>query len=756
LAEWTLRSVPRFDGESKAAGELEFLSDLFPDGCLYASTVRSPHPRARVLRVDVSKAAMLPGVRAALTAKDVPGLNAYGVFVQEAPVLAEGMVNYVGQPVALVAASTEEGAERAAQEAIVSYEPLKPVSSIEEALAAGAPKLHPSGNVARHGVLRRGDLGKAMKSCFFSLKATYRTQKQKHMFIEPEGGLGYVDEKGVLNLFVGGQSPYRDRLQVARSLNMPKEKIRVVSYPVGGAFGGKDDITVQIHLALLALKTKKPVRLVWTREESGEAGYMRHEFLMKLETGVDKGGHLLANKAVLLADTGPYQSFGPAVLDVAMENINGPYLIPNYFVDATLVRTNNGISAAFRGFGAPQANFAIEGQINAIAEELGMDRLELRRINLWRSHEEGNFGKKLGDCDGLRQCLERASASELWRTRRKHVTAKPWRKRGVGVALAVKGLGFGTLPDYATAAAEVDPDGFVVIYFSNPDYGQGLVTANAQLVAEKLQLPSKAIHVSDADSGSAPDTGSSSASRSTYTAGNALLDACEQMLMVTRVEAAAALKAPLESIVYTRGSFTASSSASDAQASISIFEVARLMRSRGLSTKFEGTFAVPRHDSPVSGSLEIPHLIYDFAALVGEVEVDELTGFVRATRFAFFPDVGRVVNPVLASAQCDGGIIQGLGYALMEEHIYEKSIPKTKNFTTYLVPSPTDSPDEIYTEFVRTFQETGPFGAKGVGEIPIVPVASCLADAIRDATGVTLRELPMKPERVLSALRRRA
>ncbi|MDG6929354.1 MAG: xanthine dehydrogenase family protein molybdopterin-binding subunit [Nitrososphaerota archaeon] len=743
---WIQRPVPNPLGEEKATGVTRFFSDMFPQGCLMAKTVRSPHPRAKVKGIDVSQALRGPGVQAIVTAKDIQGLNAYGVFFQEAPVLASTEVNYVGEPLALVAAETEEQAEAAAEAVRVDYEQLPFISSMEEALGPDAPNILPDGNIARHCVIEQGDYRKALAESHLVVKNTYRTQKQKHMYLEPEAGMGYLDEAGVLNLFVGGQNPYRDRLQIARSVGLPKEKIRVVNFPVGGAFGGKDEITLQIHLALLVLKTRRAVKLVWSREESGAAGYSRHAFKMDMETGVGRDGKLTANRAVLFADTGPYMSFGPSVMDVAMETVNGPYIVPHYFIEGTLVRTNNGMSAAFRGFGAPQANFAVESQMNIIAEELGLDKLELREKNIWRSRARANFGHELGNCEGLRKCLEKASRSALWKYRGNIRPARPWLKSGVGVAVAMKGIGFGVLPDYPAAAVEVHPEGHVTALFSNPDYGQGLIVSNAQLVAEKFGISPSLVKVSNADTNFVPDTGGSSASRSTYTSGGALLDSCDKAIAALKVVAADALHTRPDAVTYSEGMLRADAGELD------IFRAAGLLKEKGAPTKFVGTFAVPRFDSPVSGSLEIPHMVHSFAALLGEVEVDTLLGTVRVKRLLFYPDIGRVINPVIASAQCDGGLMQGLGYAIMEEHVYDASVPKTRNFTTYLVPCPTDSPVEIGTEFVESTEATGPFGAKGVGEIPIIPVASCLADAVRDATGVRLKQLPMSPGRVLSSL----
>lgn len=745
------RSVHRVDGVEKVDGSIKFPTDAYLEGMLYAKVLRSPHPHARIVSMDTSEAERHPGVEAVITRKDIPGLNRYGALQPDIPVLAEDVVRYVGEPVAIIVAVDEETAEEAMGLVRVEYEPLKPVLSIEEALGPGSPRVRPGGNIARHSRIVKGNPREMMEKADVVVENVYKTQFQKHMYIEVEGGVAWIDEKGVLNVFAGGQSPYRDKLQISRVLNIPMDKIRVVSYPVGGAFGGKDDVTVQIHLALSAWKTKKPVRLVWSREESGAAGYHRHSYKIEMKTGARRDGRLLANVAKIYSDNGAYLSFGPAVLDVTMEVINGPYRVPSYEIDAYLVYTNNGVSSAMRGFGAPEANFAMESQMNILAEKLGMDKLEIRRVNLLEPGEEGPFGTPLTDKPVLQEMLSRARRSSLLSGGAGSTTSRPWVRRGVGVSLGLKGVGLGTIPEYVAAVVEIDHERKRVrAGFSNVDYGQGVVTSNAQIVADTLQIPIELVEVVNADSSFTPDTGASSASRTTYVAGNALRLACLRALETLALEAARVLHTTRDNVEYEGGFYRLKNDGGR----VSLFDVAKSVEARGLKPRFEAFFDVPRYPKPVEGTLEVPHMVYSFALVIAEVEVDTLTGQTRLREVEIYPDIGRVLNPLGAESQMEGGIIQGAGMALIEELRYLGGKPQNINFTTYITPTINDAPDRIKTEFIvlGEGERTGPFGAKGAGEIPIVPIAAAIADAIADATGVRVNELPANGERVLKAL----
>lgn len=736
------------DALDKVTGKIKYFSDMKMEGMLFARVFRSSVAHANIVTLDTTEAERLGGIKAVLTYKDVPGLNAYGAIVPDAPVLGYGKVRFYGEPLALVAAEDPETAERALGLIKAAYEPLPAVRSIDESLKPEAPKLHDRGNIARHALISKGDVDKAFKDAHLTLERTYRTQSQKHMFLEPEVGLAYADEQGNLNILAGGQNPYRDRMQIARSLNMQPEKIRVINYPAGGAFGGKDDVTVQIHLALLATKTKRPVKLIWNREESGVGGFHRHPSLITLKTAASSDGRLLANDSHIYLDTGAYQSFGPTVLDVTIEVINGPYLIPNIRIDANLVYTNNGISSAFRGFGGPQGNFAIESMMDEMAEEMKMDPIDFRLKNLAKSGDTGPFGNSMRNMEAIHEALWRLKGSPLWQLRRE-LPSRPWLKRGAGVAIAIKGVGFGTIPDYPTAAVELLPQGKIRVLFSNPDYGQGVNTGNAQIVAEALDVPMDEIEVINADTLYSPDTGSSSASRGTFTSGNALLAACRRMLDRLQMEAALYLESSRDNMEYASGRFWVKGNESKF---VTIYDLAKRLRAKGETLKFEGTFEVPRYPEAVKGTLEVPHVVYMYGAMVSSIELNTLTGYVDVKNVDLMVDIGNVINPLLAITQCEGGIIQGLGFATSEELVYNQDEkPMNTNYTTYMVPSIADIP-RMYVEFIKSREQYGPYGSKGVGEISLVPVGASIANALKQASGVRYYQLPLTPTRVISQL----
>jgi len=570
------------------------------------------------------------------------------------------------------------------------------------------------------------------------------------MFLEVEAGLGMLDNEGRIVLYVGGQSPYRDQMQVSRALGIKPGQVRVVSTPVGGAFGGKEENTVQIHLAMLALKTKRPVKMVWTREESGITGIKRHPMIVTTKTAVDKEGRLLANQVRIVADTGAYASLGPTVLDVAVENSCGPYRIPNIEIDASLVYTNNGVAGAFRGFGAPQVNFALESNLDIIAEKLGMDRLKIRKKNVLREGEIGSFGYKLHGSVGIYETLEKAERSDVWRNRRQYKSkpSAPWCKRGVAVTTAVKGFGFGALPDFAAVSIQLTPAGKFVVGVSCPEIGQGAVTAYSQIAAEALHCDLGDVYIASADSQLAPDTGTSSASMALVRGGNAILAAAPKMNELLLEAAAKILGQPKEDLIFKESRVVSRKNKKAATYS----EIAQDMHRSGAETKIEAGYNVPRVDKPVEGSIEIPHWSYMYASAVALVEVNTLTGATKVIKFYLSPESGKIINPQSYTGQCEGAIVQGLGFALTEETQINNGVVRTNNFTTYIIPTICDVP-EIEVDPVETYEKIGPFGAKGLGEIGIIPVGSVVANAVFDATGTRVYTLPATPERVYKAMK---
>lgn len=748
---WVGKEVAKPDALDKATGRARYYSDLHFKDMLYARVLRANRPHALIKRIDISRAQSLPGVVAVLMHKDVQGTNRYGIVTPDQPVLCEDRVRYEGDAVALVAAQDPDTAERALGLIDVEYEPLPVISDPVEAMKPKSPQVHEAGNVYRRGHVRNGDVKSAFEKCAVVVENIYRTGRQMHMFLETEAGVGLLDESGNVVLYVGGQSPYRDQLQVARALGIPREKIRVISSIVGGAFGGKDEVTVQIHLALLALKTKRPVKMVLSREESGFSGLKRHPVIITARTGALSDGKLLANEVRIVSDTGAYASLGGTILDVMMENCCGPYNIPNIDIDAYCVYTNNGFSGAFRGFGAPQAIFAIESQVDIIAEKLGIDKLEIRKRNVVREGDISTFGVKIPGSIGVDQTLEVTSKSDLWLNRDVHKAApsQPWCKRGVGIACAVKGFTFGALPDFGAASITLKEDGTFAVGVSCPDMGQGNVTAYAQIAAEELRCGFDDVNVDSADTGLAPDTGSSSASRSVYVGGNAVIRAAEKMRALLISYAAQMLGEP-ESKLECRDSAVVIKD--DLKRRATYASLAEHARFKGGPMRVEAGFEVPRFERALEGSIEIPHWAFMYATAAALVEVDTLTGRTKVLRFLIVPESGRVINPQNFRGQCEGSVVQGLGYALTEEAIIEDGSLKTPNFATYLIPTIMDAPD-IEVVAVETYEKTGPFGAKGVGEIALVPVAAAISNAINDATGARFFALPITPERVFNALR---
>jgi xanthine dehydrogenase molybdenum-binding subunit len=749
--KWIGKSVARKDGRGKVTGETKFFSDMSLPNMLYAKVARSKYPHALIKSISTSKAEAVPGVVAVLTHKDIAGVNGFGIVIPDQPVLCWDKVRYLGDAVAVVAAETLESAEKAVRLIEVDYLALPVVSDPLEALKPDAPKIHENGNVMRHENVHVGDVEHAFQRAAVVVENTYRTGRQMHMYLETEAGVGMLDEQGRIVLYAGGQSPYRDQMQVSRALGIKPEKIRVISTPIGGAFGGKEENTVQVHLALLAMKTKRPVKMVWTREESGVAGMKRHPMIVTMKTATDKAGKLLANQVRIIADTGAYASLGPTVLDVAVENSCGPYRIPNIDIDAYSVYTNNGVAGAFRGFGSPQVNFALESNLDIIAEKLGIDRLEIRKVNALQPGDIGPFGNKIVGSIGIYETLLNAEQSDLWRNQQalKTQLSSPWCKRGIGISTGVKGFGFGALPDFAAASITITPTGKFVVGVSCPEIGQGATTAYSQIAAEALHCDIADIYLASADSDISPDTGTSSASMGLVRGGNAILAAAPKMneiLLETASKLTGEPKAELEF------GLSKISSRRDANKSVTYVETAHSLHSKGQETRVIAGFEVPRVNKPVEGSLEIPHLSYMYATAIALVEVDTLTGVTKVLRFYLSPDAGRIINPQSYTGQCEGAIVQGLGFALTEETQIENGQVRTNNFTTYIIPTICDTP-EIQVEPVETHDTFTPLGAKGLGEIGIVPVGSAVANAIYDASGARLFTLPATPERVYQAIK---
>lgn len=748
---WVGRRVPRIDADGKVTGSLKFMTDLSFPNMLWGRVLRAKHPHALIKRIDTSRAEALPGVAAVLTHKDVPGLNGFGIAIPDQPVLCWDKVRMLGDAVTIVAAETPEIAEEALELIEVDYEPLPVVASGEEGLREDAPKVHADGNVIGHTRVKNGDLDSAFAQAAVVVENTYRTPRQMHAFLETEGGWGVPGEDGSVTIYCPAQYGYRDQRQLARLLGIPEEKIRIVSSPLGGAFGGKDEITVQHYLALLAFKTGRPVKIHINREESVVAGMKRHPMVVAMKTAATADGTLLAHEARIIGDTGAYASLGPAVLNLAIEHACGVYRIPSVDLEAWCVYTNNGIAGAMRGFGANQVIFAMESQMDLIAGKLGLCPLELRKKNAILQGELAGLGHTMEASVGSLRTLEALEHSDLWANREQYraQASAPWKKRGIGIAASLHGCGLGVgLPDPGAATIELLPDGTFEVAVACEDIGQGSGTTFALVAAESLHCHISSVKMIQGDTARTLDSGTATASRTTYTGGRAITIAGPRMVDRLLDGASFLLGVPKESISLEN---CRAHVKDDPSRAVSYADIAAVLRENEGKVKVEGTFDWPTADKGIPGAFGLPHYIHSYMSQIVLVEVDTMTGRVEVLKTVSIPDAGRVINPLGLEGQTEGGAVMGAGYALTEDTVIENGQYKTKNLSTYIIPTSLDIP-EIETVMVEELEESGPYGAKGIGEAVSIPITPAIANAIEDAVGVRLYDIPMTPERVYWAI----
>lgn len=748
--KWVGKRVKRIDGPEKVTGELKYMTDYHFDNMVWGKVLRSEYPHAKINHIDTKEAKKLPGVICVLTHKDIPGFNGFGIVVPDQPVLCSKVVRCTGDAVALVAAETLEIAEQALSLIKVDYEPLEVVADAEYAMTLSAPRLHPDGNIHSHVAIKNGDTEKAFQEADIIVENTFYSPRQMHAFIETEGGWGVMDEEGFITIRCPGQYAYRDRMQIARSLAYNPERIRVISSPIGGAFGGKDEITVQIYLALLAMHTNgRPVKIHYSREESVIAGIKRHPFKVQMKTAAKSDGTLLANEVRAVGDTGAYASLGGAVIALAIEHSCGPYKIPNVDLEGFCVYTNNGIAGAFRGFGVNQVCMGIETHMDMIAEKLGIDPIELRKKNVYHQGEVSSVGHVVKSSVGTYKTLETAENCDLWRNREKYKAdvSEPWKKRGISLATSFHGIGMGIgLPDYGAASIELLPDGKFLVGVGCEEIGGGNSTVYAQVAAEILNSDISNIQVVQGDTSRTLDGGTVTASRSTYTGGRAVATAAPNMVKLLTQTASEMLNIPASKVAINRNHIAAGGK------KLAYQSIYQYLYDNRKTTRVEGHFYLPKEKEEIEGSGGAPHHLYGYLTHVVMVEVDTLTGETDVLRVVSIPDAGKVMNPQGLEGQTEGGAVMGIGYTLFEDILIEDGYHKTRNFTDYIIPTIRETP-LIETFPVEETEATGPFGAKGIGEVVMIPIIAAIMSAIHDATGARIYHLPATPERVFNALK---
>lgn len=736
--------VPRPEAKKKVTGEAVYTDDIdFPD-MLYGATLRAGIPHGRVKVLDISKACQLAGVQAVLTAEDIPGRVNHGLIIQDWPALVGvgEKVRYVGDAIAIVAADTEDIARQALDLIEVEIDPLPPVTNPIDARKDGAPLVHESGNLLKHIKVDKGDIQVGFQEAEVIFEDTYFTPAYDHVFMEPECSISRLLDDGTVEVYVGSQIPYADRDQVADALGLPYDKVRIRSPLVGGGFGGKEDIVGQIHAALLATTTGKPVKILYDRHESLLVHPKRHATQITVKLGFKKDGTLTAAQTELFGDTGAYASLGAKVMGRATTHSTGPYIVPNVKIDCYAMYTNNPPAGAFRGFGAFQAAFAIENIMDQVAAELEIDPIELRRKNALREGSITNTGQHLRDSVGLMECIDKTAQAVKDMTGgedpfvSRTVPGEPNKRRAWGFAVTFKNTGLGEgAPDNAAAEIQILEDGRVETRISSAEIGQGLVTVLQMITAEELELPLDQVNVYLSDTFLTPDGGPTTGSRQTYISGNAVRFAAISLRNRMLSTLSEKFDLPPDEISFDHGVVHL------ADEELTFTEIRALMIDEGNEPKL-----VYEYKSPETTPLGVPgdkHFAYSFAAQAIEVEVDLDTGEVRAVRAVSATDVGKAINPLGLQGQVEGGFIMGLGHALTEEFIVEDGQVFTDHLSRYRMPSIHHVPDEIQVIIVEDPAADGPYGGKGVGEISTMPVPPAIINGIYHACGVRLNRIPV-------------
>lgn len=749
-------SLPRIDAVDKVTGAAIYAGDIDLPGQAWLKVVFAGVPHARITAIDVSTARAMPGVVAVLTAADVP-VNEYGLIMPDQPVLCgpgstpqAELVRWEADHVALVVAESEAEAEAAAKAVKLTYEPLPVITDPFAAMAPDAPPLHPypfrypygerdpRSNVLLEYKLVDGDIAAGFAQADVIVEHTYHTHAQEHAYLQPEAGVAWVRPDGRIEVTCPGQWMHEEREQIAHALGLPEEQIVVKHGAIGGAFGGREDISLQIVLALAAWKTGRPVKTVWSREESIVGHHKRHPFTIQAKWGATRDGKIVAAQMDLTSDCGAYAYTSTKVLGNALLAALGPYQIPNVHVTARTVYTNNTPSGAFRGFGGPQGHFAAEMQVNKLAEALGIDPVELRMRNLWRDGMRLPTKSPLPAGCTIEPVLAAAAERAGWR---KDAT-QGWRRaadaplphppgssplpslaaaqrrtaRGVGVAASFKNVGFSLgAPESCAAWVELHGQGEIeraVVGCVGAEVGQGAHTVFQRVAAEVLGLNPAQVEVRTASTEVGGSTGSASASRMSFMAGNAIKGAAERALAEWQSEERPA-----------RAEY--------------------IFRPRPTT----------RYDRE-TGAAD-PNITYGYCAQVAEVEVDLDTGHVQVLRLISANDVGRAVNPQQVEGQIEGAVAQAMGWTLLEKYIQRNGRAVTQHFSTYLIPGVLDVPTVVEPIILEFPDPQGPLGIRGMAEMPFIPTAPAIAAAIHDATGCWIDELPYTPERVWAALHTR-
>ncbi len=755
-------SIPRLDAREKVSGRAQYIADLYRPGMLHGAILGSPHAHARIKSYDARAAKQLPGVVSVLTGADLKG-GKFGPFIKDETVLANGKVRYVGEPVCIVAAEDERTARRAALMIEVEYEELPAVLTPEEAMSESAPLIHEEsesyfrvhetvcgGNLAWSTSFAEGDVDRAWSECDVIVEGEFETQAQAHVAIEPCGALAEIDSAGRVTLWSANQSVFRVQANVCEALNLSMARLRCLTPRVGGGFGNKMEMHVQAMTAALAIDSGRPVKLILTREEDFEIVRHRHPYRIRAKTGAKRDGSLVARQVDIVVDCGAYGDDSPGVMGFSLLMARGPYRIPNVRATGQLYYTNKIRFGAFRGFGNPQVSFATEIQIDEIAEKLGMDPLDLRLKNATRKGDSWVGGGPVHS-DGFVSCLKAVRELAEW-DRRSTLVAAPGTRRSLGLACSshISGL-------LSTGAIiRVLEDGTVVLNTGAVDIGQGSDTVLSQICADSLQIPVDRVIIGSPDTDSSPYNWGTTASRVTYMVGRAIVTAAAEVEAKLKAHAADIFECSPEDLTLRPGGKIGIVGIPERELSFQDVSLRAHWAVGGpimasASLMYDQKTVDPKRT--VAKGVPFPQIgVFSFSAIICDVEIDEATGKITVREAWSACDVGKAINPGSVEGQIQGGFVQGLGFALFEEVVWEGAKIANPSLMDYKVPTTLDAPPRIHALLVEDPEPDGPFGAKGIGEIPICAVAPAIVNGIAAACGCRLRQLPATPERVLFAM----
>ena len=743
------KRVVRAEGADRVKGAGLFTDDYKYYGMLHAAVVRSPIARGEIHNINTKSIAKISDIEGIFTAKDIPGRNCIPIVIDDQPFLAEKFVNYVGEPIAVIVADDRQVARGVARNVQMKIKELPAV--LDPLTARNHPQIHIFGNdnIYKHMRIIRGDADKAFADCDIIIENEYRTPYQEHAYIEPQAMIAIPFPDGSIEIRGSMQCPFYVRKAITTILELPENKVRVIQCATGGAFGGKEDVPslLACQAALPAWILKRPVKLVYDRSEDMMVTSKRHPAWVRYKSGVTKDGILRAVKAEYVIDGGAYATLSAVVLFRGSAHSVGPYKCENVKINSYAVATNKVPTGAFRGFGSPQILFAVESQMDQLAEKLGLDPVEFRKKNILRQGDTTITGQKLEYSVGLEETLDKVIQISGW-------TPEAPKEDGVGYGLSTiyygVGLGAGGKHMARTGARVIlHADGSVLFSVGTTEIGQGMTTVLSQIVADELGVPLDWISMMPTDTSRVPDSGPTVASRSTTMSGNALKDACIKIKSVLLEEAGEMLDRPTTDIAFDEGMVIAGDSKRP------LLDVIKSCVYKRKPLSAEGWYITPPTSWDDNTGQGDAYVVYAWATNLAKVRVDKETGEVKVLKVWAAHDVGKAINPALAEGQIEGGTLQGLGYALMEEMTAnDKGAIRNPEFSTYIIPTASDQPDIIPILVEHPFPG-GPFGAKGFGEQPLTGMAPAIANAVNNAVGIRIKELPITPEKIWRELRKK-